>query len=406
MAAASVGLSMTLISIAKLLLFLFAVGFLLFGTRNSNFDRASLPKASIAIVMAALTAFSASLLWTVAPPEQAFGSFAKYGKLLVILVLVLLVRSRSEALCALAAFGLGQLVLVLGSWMLFLHWPVPWATSKMATTEYAVFSSYLDQGIMGAVFAALCWHLRHLVPGRFGSQVAIVAAVLAMSNVLFVLSGRSGHVVAIGLLSLAIMWELPRKYRALVVLLPFVLVTVLFFSSSKVHKRLTAVNNEVTSYSSTQPSVTSSGIRLELWRSAVQLIRERPLAGSGVGSWSTEFNRIGRIASPTHVDIPGNGNPHQEYLQWGVQLGVSGMLLFVGLLLALLRDSLRFDAPAARAAQSALAALSVACLFNSSLYDALIGDFFCVTLGLIFALGAYPTSLQPNAHSTGSGAAA
>ena len=353
-----------------------------------------------------IAAFAASLFWTVAPPDQALGSFAKYGKLLVIFVLALLVRSRREAIYALTAFGAGQLVLVLSSWMLFMHLPVPWATSRMATNEYAVFSSYLDQGIMGAVFAALCWHLRRFVPGKYGRHLAIAAAVLAMFNVLFVLSGRSGHVVAIGLLSLAIMWELPRKYRALVVLLPFVLVTALFFSSSKVNERLTAVNSEVANYSSTEASVTSSGIRLELWRNAAQLISEHPLAGSGVGSWSSEFNRIRRIANPTHIDIPGNGNPHQEYLQWGVQLGFPGLLLFAGLLVALLRDSLRFEEPAARAAQSVLAALSVACLFNSSLYDALIGDFFCVALGLTFALGVYPDSVQPTDHGNGSGVAA
>jgi hypothetical protein len=41
-----------------------------------------------------------------------------------------------------------------------------------------------------------------------------------------------------------------------------------------------------------------------------------------------------------------------------------------------------------RALQTCVAGLAVACLFNSSLYDALIGDFFCVTLGLLLALGA------------------
>jgi hypothetical protein len=30
----------------------------------------------------------------------------------------------------------------------------------------------------------------------------------------------------------------------------------------------------------------------------------------------------------------------------------------------------------------------VACLFNSALYDDLMGDFFCVSLGLLMALGA------------------
>ena len=36
---------------------------------------------------------------------------------------------------------------------------------------------------------------------------------------------------------------------------------------------------------------------------------------------------------------------------------------------------------------SALLALAVACLFNSTLYDGLIGDFFCVLIGLLLALG-------------------
>jgi O-antigen ligase len=35
-----------------------------------------------------------------------------------------------------------------------------------------------------------------------------------------------------------------------------------------------------------------------------------------------------------------------------------------------------------------LLALVIACLFNSSLYDAYIGDFFCLALGLLLAYGA------------------
>lgn len=31
--------------------------------------------------------------------------------------------------------------------------------------------------------------------------------------------------------------------------------------------------------------------------------------------------------------------------------------------------------------------MAVACLFNSTLYDDLMGDFFCVSLGLLMAYG-------------------
>jgi hypothetical protein len=50
-------------------------------------------------------------------------------------------------------------------------------------------------------------------------------------------------------------------------------------------------------------------------------------------------------------------------------------------------DFLKVDSPVARAGQSVLAALAVSCLFNSSIYDDLIGDFFCLSLGVLLAYG-------------------
>ena len=346
-------------------------------------------------VLLIFATFALSLFWTVAPEADALGSLAKYGKLLMILVMMALIHDRQEALYALSAFVLAQVFLLASSWMLFAQLPVPWATSNMALTQSAVFSSYLDQGIISAVFAAICWHFRALVPGQFGRVIAIVLALMALFNVVFVLMGRSGHVVAIALVSLAIMWELPKRYRAIVVLLPFFLALGLFFSSSKVRERLTLAKTEAQSFSSEEAAPhTSSGVRLGFWLSATQIIAQHPLTGTGVGSWSTEYNRLQHEKNPAHVDIDGNGNPHQEYLLWGVQLGIPGILLFLALMLSVLRDSLKMEQSCARATQSTLAALAVTCLFNASIYDAQIGDFFCVLLGLLLALGLSKDSRQ------------
>ena len=396
MAAASVGLSMAIVSISKLLLVVCGLTVLLLSGRK-NRDNGTGSAEGFAnrlsgfwtpyAVLVAVFAFAISLLWTVAPQADALGSLAKYGKLITIVLMLGLIRSQREAQFALASFILAQAFLLASSWMLFFHLPVPWATSNMALLQFAVFSSYLDQSIMGAVLAALCWHLRSLAPGRFGPHVAVVIAAAAIANVLFVLSGRSGHVVAIAMLSLAIMWELPRRLRLVALAVPFLLVLILFFSSTKVRERLMIVKTEVASYSTQVQPTTSSGIRLELWRRAVQIIAENPVAGAGVGAWSTEYNRLQRSQNPAHVDIAGNGNPHQEYLLWGVQLGIPGMALFCALLLAGLRDSLKMEQAHARALQSTVLALAIACAFNASIYDALIGDFFCVLLGLLLALG-------------------
>ncbi|EJL81351.1 lipid A core-O-antigen ligase-like enyme [Polaromonas sp. CF318] len=381
------GLSIAIISIAKLLLLLCAVAALLLRKGLSQ-DGVTLAKTfTLPAVLAVLLAFVLSLFWTVAPLREAAGSLAKYGKLMIILAMMALIRDRREALYALAAFAIAQLLVVLSSWMLFVDMPVAWASSRTTVSHYTVFSGYLDQGIMSAVFAALCWHLRGLVPGRYGPQIAVAVAVLSLANVFFVMIGRSGQLVGVVLLSLAIMWQLPKKYRAAVVVLPFLLVAALFVSSPAVRERLTLAKTEVQNYSAKQDASTSSGVRLAFWRRAAQVIAQRPLAGAGIGSWSSEYDRLERLDNPRHKDINRGSNPHQEYLLWGVQLGVPGLLLIAGFMLSVLRDTLKMETPYARAAQSALLALAVACLFNSTLYDGLIGDFFCVLIGLLLALG-------------------
>jgi O-antigen ligase len=278
--------------------------------------------------------------------------------------------------------------------MIFIKLPVPWALSQFSLSHHVVFSSYLDEGLMSAVLAAVSWHLRALIPGMYGRYAAMAVCLLALGNVFFLLQGRSAHVVTIFLLTLAIMWQLPRKFRVVIVVLPFLMVLALYLSSTKVQTRLDSLKKEVQTFSFKQgvdvDSTNSSGIRLHFWHRALQSIAEHPVAGSGAGSWSTEFNRLERTANPAHDDIQPLGNPHQEYLLWGVQLGVPGILLLLALMVSILKDSLAMDTPTARATQSALLALAMACLFNSSLYDAQIGDFFCVVLGLLLALGLHP----------------
>lgn len=378
---------MVLISIAKLLLVVFGATVLLFARPVPTSGRLLNGMRTPTAVVLVLIAFAFSLFWTVAPQSDALGSLVKYGKLLMVVLMVVLIRDRREAIYALGAFASAQIFLLASSWMLFAHLPVPWATSRMASTEYAVFSSYLDQGIMSAVFAAVCWHLREHAPGRFGRNLAVLVVILALFNVFFVLMGRSAHVVSILLISVAIMWELPKKYRSLIVLLPFLIAAGLFFTSSKVRDRLTLVQTEVSDYSARHGTITSSGIRLDLWSTAIQTIKEYPVTGSGIGSWSTQFNRLKRAQDPAHIDINPSGNPHQEFLLWGVQLGIPGIFFFIALLFLMWRDTLKMEKSCRRATQSTLLALTVACLFNSSLYDAQIGDFFCILIGLLLALG-------------------
>ena len=405
--AASVGFSMAWISIGKFALFVFGSVFLAWkyfiARPTENKGGSTAPFYTTRAVLVALAAFTLSLLWTTADAADSAASIAKYGKLLTILLIPLLLKSKQEIIYAITVFVGVQLFMVGSSWMLFFGVHLPWATSQMATKEFAVFSTYLDQGVMSATAAAVCWHLRGLAPGRFGKLVFIVIALLCVTNVLFVLIGRSGHVVVIVLLSLLVMWELPKKYHWTVLVLPIVFLVAAVSVSPKVQKRMMLMKIEVQTFSFARgvdvASSSSSGLRLHFWNRSIQSIAESPVIGSGVGSWSNEYDRIEKKHNPTGIAVNKRGNPHQEYLLWGVQLGVFGVLLFLGFLISVFRDTLKADTAAARAAQSVLAALAVTCLFNSVIYDALIGDFFCVALGLMLALAAHSSKASPDSNA-------
>ena len=395
---------MAIISIAKVLLILCGLTIVLSNRSGETNEFLAKRYAPIAVLIT-IFLLALSLTWTRAPPFEALASLVKHGKLILIVLVMMLIRNRYEAKIVLATFALAQTFLLLSSWMLFTQLPVPWATSRMALNEYAVFSSYLDQGIISTVFAAICWHLRDFAPGRLGPRFAIFLVIMALVNVFFILAGRSGHIVAISLISLAIMWELPKKYRSVIIFLPFVLAIGLFFSSNKVRDRLTLVQTEVQSYSNDAQIDTSSGVRLRFWITSLQAIREHPVMGTGVGSWTSEYNRLQRENNVLHRDVDRNGNPHQEYLLWGVQLGIPGILLIVFLMFAILKDSRKMEKPVARATQSTLLALTIVCFFNASIYDAQIGDFFCILLGLLLAFGLNNTldsNVRPLKHDQAS----
>ncbi|WP_397412580.1 O-antigen ligase family protein [Polaromonas sp.] len=387
--AASVGLSLAIVSISKVLLVIAALVVLLRGGRSAA-DVAPLqtmwtPRLATLVVFV----FAFSLLWTTAPMDSALGAVGKYGKFLVIPALLVLIRTRQEALYALAFFLGAQVFLLLSAWLLYFHVPVPWATANMAKTSYAVFSSYLDQGIMSAVVAAVFWHLKALAPTRPLFFAAIVVSILALGNVLIVFSGRTGYLVAVAMVSLAIFWALPGKYRFASVFVPPLIALVVFFSFDKVAQRFSVIKAEISTYSSKPDPLSSSGVRLNFWKTSVRAIAEKPLMGSGAGSWVTEFNRIERLKTPAHksLDSYSHGNPHQEFLLWGVQLGVGGIFLLFSFFGSILFDLRKMGHPVSLAGQSVLLALIVSCLFNSSLYDAYIGDFFCVSLGVLLAYG-------------------
>jgi O-antigen ligase len=405
MLAAAVPLSVAAVSISKALIFLFGLVALGVGfaqrRRMAQLRRFRTP----AMIVAMLAALALSLAYTTAPIDLALSDLGKYGKLLEIPLVLLLVRTRREALVALAVYGVAQVFVVLSSYLLSLDLTLPWVPKDAAhrLSIGTVFSSYLDQAIMTAGLAALSWNLRDEFPWRWGRMLAIGIAVLAAINVLLLLPGRTGQAALLTAFALALFWHLPLRARPAAIVAPILLVVAAMAVSTTFRERLTAVVSESQAYRPDDQQLTSSGIRLNLWHRSIQMITEHPLAGSGVGSWNTEYRRLeGARISPHLVVVR---NPHQEYLMWGAQLGLGGIALLVAFFAVMVRDASPFRRDMRQATQSMIAILAVVCFFNAPIFDALIGDYFCVLIGLLFVLGAHTPPAVEVAGEVAGGAA-
>ncbi len=396
--ALSVSLPMAWISLGKLALFVTCFIVLTGRWSQRASDEALGRLWTVRIVIAIVAVFGLSLLWTQAPTDIATLAFAKHGKLIEIAMLATLIRTRRDAMLALSVFALSQTFFIASSWLMVVGYRVPWATSELVDAyKHVVYSTYLDQTLMFAASGAVLWHLRSYWPRA--RWVAGTVALAAIVNVLFFQDGKTGYLAALTALTLIVMWQIPRRWRLISVLVaPIVLALVAYGSSTKIQSKVALVLNESQTYNASGDSVSSSGFRLHAWRRSMQAIAERPWIGHGVGSWTTTVKRLeGAKANDIFGSNP-SSNPHQEYLLWGVELGLGGSVLLLLLLVSLVRDARQFPAPVMRATVSVTAVMAVGCLFNSSLYDALIGDYFCITLGVLLALGLRIPSARETAN--------
>jgi len=336
------------------------------------------------VTLAALVLFSISLAWTESTYSVALLTLVKHAKLIEIFLLLMLVRTIRDAKIGILALMVGQSFLLISSWLLLFGVPIPWTTDPQG--KYVVFSSYLDQSVMFASMAAVAWHLRN--ERIWPKWLSVLLSAAALANVFFLLEGRTGQVVGVVVLSLIVMWSVPKRYRIIAIAISSLILSLTVYTGSVHFKtRLAGVVTESQQYSQKADIQTSAGWRLNAWHRSLQAIAEKPLYGHGVGSWALTVKRIEGEKGAAVFGEGNSSNPHQEYLLWGVELGVIGLLLFLLLLFSIAKDTLQYSIPIQRAIFSVVAVLSVACLFNSTLYDDLIGDYFCITLGLLMAYG-------------------
>ncbi|MCG3165508.1 MAG: hypothetical protein POELPBGB_01276 [Bacteroidia bacterium] len=107
-------------------------------------------------------------------------------------------------------------------------------------------------------------------------------------------------------------------------------ITLLFYFIPATHKRFNSVNNELNQfYSNKNTGSYASFLRLAIWRTGVEIIREHPFSGVGTGDAKDELIKKAQEKNYSII-VKRNLNYHNQFLQTWAAIGLPGFfaLLF------------------------------------------------------------------------------
>jgi len=301
----------------------------------------------------------------------------KYRELLFIPVLISFLTTERYRSWVWKAFFIASVLALLVSYLMY--------AGILDVTEMGgpSFKGRITHSIFISFFAFFCAHKAYDYQ-RY-TKLYLILFALCLHNLFFVIEGRTGQVIVIALILLFAMQRFGNKERLLTVIAVVLLVTLFLNFSDKASRISEGVAN-TQSYLKPIPEQTESsmGLRFTFWKYSLKLIAEKPLFGHGTGSYSKEYHRLVQDERFT------SKNPHNEFLMIGVQLGLFGVLIYLGFLASQYYCAKKLPDKEKWLAQGLLLSLIVTSLFNSPFLDHTEGHWFATMIALCFA------SFQPD----------
>ncbi len=243
-----------------------------------------------------------------------------------------------------------------------------------------VLANHATQGTAFAVAALCAVYLAFAAAGRKKAWYFAVAAALVI-DVLFFNIGRTGYLALAGLVLawgvLAARWRVRLAYGTGLA----ALLLVAYMVSPTFHGRLTQAWYEVR-HAQTLKDETAMGIRVLFLQNSIDLIREKPVLGHGLGSFKRVYADY--VASRySGVQATRAGDPHNQYVYVIFEQGLVGLALFAVMLVALLKSFPRD--PYGRLAACALVAWCLTSFFSSHFRTFPEGHFYAFLIGVLGA---------------------
>jgi O-antigen ligase len=314
--------------------------------------------------------FVIGLSYTSASFGDGLDEIIKYDKFFLGLFLFPVFADEKWRKYALYAFITAVIIILLMSYSRAFIFPHPNDLFYPA----AIFKSPITVNLFLA-FAAFWFMQKVFQGGRFHLLPFIMLALL-IYDILFLSTGRSGYFVFISLLLLFLWQKLSWKGLLIFCLAVPLLVGTAYIFSYSFQTRVKEIQNNIIEYKKGNEN-TSVGLRIEFAKNSLYLLKKHPLIGTGTGSFTSEYAKTGTLTKTQ--------NPHNEYLNIGVQFGVVGLLILLMMFFLEFRLSRYLPEDLKYLARGLVVAFAIGCLANSWLLDTTEGHFFVYFSALIFA---------------------
>lgn len=329
-----------------------------------------------------------STLWAQTDVQTSLAGAWKYRKLMWIPLMVFLFADKKWRLWAIKAWLVTAVVLMLFSLEQIL--PIPFGTGHMSDHPALPLSVYshvtLGFILIPAITVGLAWMTQSRA--NMMKSAGALLVVLTLCYVVLAQRGRTTYVMLVALFAFFVLTQLKGAKQWLAIAILIIGTMSVLVLNSKVQTRFEQVvidSQTAQTATTVEQNFTSSGLRIGFWRGSIDIFKQHPILGTGIGTWANEYRKyIDRTPGTPSIAVTG-GNPHQEYLLMASQLGVVGLALFLAWLVRCIYATRLLARTDRIAAQSLLVAFAAGCWFNSYLYDSATGHFFCLGLGILFA---------------------
>lgn len=341
---------------------------------------------------ALLAALLAGVSWSIASPAEALSAIGKYRELALFGITMFLFADARWRLRLLWVFFAAALALLVASYAILFglfHYSDPRGSSS--TQGAVLLKNHITHGFIMSLLAggAIIVALRTSGWRRWAlGTVSVLAAV----NVWFAVQGRTGYVVmSVLLLWLAYSrWSL-RGLAGSALGLALVLAAAWQWAPAfqqRVNQAVTEAHDYQVQHA---PGEAPVGIRLHFAKRSLDALAQRPLLGAGTGAWGEAFYEA-TANDPKFFHDRAHQHPHDEYLMLAVQLGPTGLLLFIALLATVFRRAGRLPAAEAQLARGLVLAFAVGCLFGDFFWDMTEGHLWAVLGGALFGAALNPAT--------------